>query len=509
MNRKIIISLCAAALTVLCSASLPAAPKFPAAQWRYSNIYDRNPWLRGDNVTGMRADSIDISQAELSGKYSGGENRLLSEAPVLWSVGAGASTIMHLQRFSMVGSFSFEQTTMYSACGGMFLEHGRYPVDIYEFTPGTKSRQVYSFDGGVSVDITPAFRVGAVVDFKSTNCSKRKDLRYTDYALDLSFRPGFQWHRNKWSVGLAAAVECNTETITAEQIGVSQTSYDAFIDKGLFYGMEQVWEGGGIHLSEPGIGGFPVRELGWGVSAQMSWNEALYFDLSYLHSSGSIGEKDAIWMNFPTDRLSSTLQWKFRSNGGTEHIFRLEGILKGRILKENVIEKVTQGGVTTRSSFGSNVIFSRDNLSFKPCWTAVRPSVYELKLELSYSRDAALSSYQYPYLNGQVLRSAGFAFEGRYTAPCRVSPILGVWAGTGFLDENSRRAGEIESRTQPERLQNYYDNWKWYMTTPAFGARLGLRYTFLNSLYIEAAGSAVLRAGKPRIAAALSFGYTF
>ncbi len=509
MNRKIFITLTLAALTLLCSPSLYSAPKFPPAQWRYSNIYDRNPWLRGDNVAGMRTDSLDISEALIGGNYAAGENRLSSEAPKQWSVGAEASTIMHLERFSMVGHFGFEQTTMYNACGGMFLEGGRYPVEIYEYTPGTKSRQVYSFDGGFSVDLTGNVRFGAVVDFKSTNCSKRKDLRYTDYALDLSFRPGFQWHSGKWSAGLAAALECNTETVTAEQIGVAETSYYAFLDKGMFYGLEQAWEGGGIHLSEPGISGFPVRELGFGVSAQLSWNEALYFDLSYLHGNGSMGEKDAIWMNFPSDRLSSTIQWKFSSPAGTEHILRLDGILKGTTLNENVIEKITQGGVTTRRTYGSNTVFTRSRFSLTPAWTAVRPSVYEAKLEISYSRDNELSSYQYPYINGQILRSIGFCFEGRYTAPCRLSPILGLWAGTGFLDESSRRAGEIESKTGPVRQQSHYDNWKWYMTSPSLGARVGLRYTFLNSLYLEASCRAQFRGGKNRMEAGLSFGYTF
>lgn len=510
MNRRFLIFLFTAASSILCSIPLSAreAGSSPI-QWRYENIHDRNPWLRGDNVAGMRADSLSISEAVLFGNYTEGENRLMSQAPRQWSVGAEASSIRHLKRFSMVGSFGFEQTTMYDACGGMFLEGGRYPVELFEYTPGTKSRQIYSFSGGLSVDLNAQWRIGAIVDFKSTNYSKRKDLRYTDYALDLSFRPGLQWHKDRWSTGIAAIVQRNTETIAAEQIGVSATSYKAFIDKGMFYGLEQPWDGGGIHLSEAGISGFPVREICWGLSAQLSWNEALYFDLSYLHGSGSIGEKDAIWMTFPSDRLSSTIQWKFSSPGGTEHILRLDSMLKDQILDENVIEKVTQGGVTTRRTYGSNAIFRRNGFSVNPSWTAVRPSVFELKVEASYSRGDALSSYQYPYLNGQVLQSAGFATEVRYMSPFGLSPILGLWFNKSFLDESIRTSADVISKTELVRQQTYYDDWKWYMTTPAFGARAGLRYTFINSLYLEATGKSMFRGGKNRFEANLSFGYTF
>ena len=519
MNRRILTTIFSAASACLCSVTLCAATpssskvsdlgKIPPASIRYDNVHYRNPWLRSGNVAGMRSDSLSISEALLGGQYSAGENRLLSRAPRQWEVGASASTIMHLKRFSMAGSFSFLQTTMYDACGGMFLSQGRYPVEIYEYTPGTKSRQQYSFNGGFSVDLNNQWRIGAVVDFKSTNYSKRKDLRYTDYALDLSLRPGLQWHSDKWSVGVSALLQRNTETITAEQIGVAQTTYLAFLDKGMFFGVEQSWDGGGVHLSEPGISGFPVRSVGWGASAQLSWSDALYFDLSFIHGDGSIGEKDAIWMIFPSDEFASTLQWKLHSDSGTEHILCLDASLTKDRLDENVIEKVTQSGVTTRKIYSSNVVSSRSNLCITPCWTAVRPSVYELKVEASYTRGDALSSCQYPYLNGQILQSVSFAAEARYTTGARLTPILGVWAETGFLDEDSRIAGDIVSKTSPVRQQTYYDNWKWFATTPGIGVRAGLRYTFANALYLELSGNAVFRGGKNRHEAGLSFGYTF
>lgn len=53
----------------------------------------------------------------------------------------------------------------------------------------------------------------------------------------------------------------NSESVKAEVIGTTENSYNAFLDKGLMYGAYEAWDGSGIHLSESGINGFPIKEL--------------------------------------------------------------------------------------------------------------------------------------------------------------------------------------------------------------------------------------------------------
>ena len=83
---------------------------------------------------------------------------------------------------------------------------GYYPVDVLEFTPGKKNRQTYSFTGAISADISTHWRIGAGIDFTSANYSKRKDLRHSNYFLDLNFSPGFVWHDGDISVGANSVV---------------------------------------------------------------------------------------------------------------------------------------------------------------------------------------------------------------------------------------------------------------------------------------------------------------
>lgn len=145
--------------------------------------------------------------------------------------------------------------------GSMFIQPGFYPVDILEFTPGRKDLQRYAFMGGIASDIAPNWRLGGKIDFAASNYSKRKDLRHTNYRLDLKVAPSVMYHSGDLAIGFSYMFSKNSESIKAEVIGTTENSYNAFLDKGLMYGAYEAWDGSGIHLSESGINGFPIKEL--------------------------------------------------------------------------------------------------------------------------------------------------------------------------------------------------------------------------------------------------------
>ena len=121
----------------------------------YEKVFRNNFWNASDNVAGIRQDTVSVSVAELSARYESGGFRNPSQAPEAWSAGASTSSLRHLEKVSLAGSFSFEQTEGYGMCGSMFITPGSYPVDIFEFTPGRKTLQTYAFEGGISYDIAP------------------------------------------------------------------------------------------------------------------------------------------------------------------------------------------------------------------------------------------------------------------------------------------------------------------------------------------------------------------
>lgn len=69
------------------------------------------------------------------------------------------------------------------------------------------------------------------------------------------------YHSGDLAIGFSYMFSKNSESIKAEVIGTTENSYNAFLDKGLMYGAYEAWDGSGIHLSESGINGFPIKEL--------------------------------------------------------------------------------------------------------------------------------------------------------------------------------------------------------------------------------------------------------
>ncbi len=478
---------------------------------RYEFIHDRNFYLGGENIAGMRADSVNISTASLNGGYKFGDNRFGHEAPRLWNAGADASTIMHLEKFSMYGRFSFDQTMMYDACGSMLLDPGRYPVDILEYTPGRKSRQNYAVTGGISVDVMDCLRVGARVDFSATNYAKLKDLRYTDYALDLSLRPGIQWVGDDISAGVALAFERSSETVNAEQVGESAQSYYAFVNHGAWYGLSQLWTGSGVHLNESGISGFPISTIGEGVSAQFSY-KGLFAEASYLYSKGRIGEKDAIWYTFPEHRVGGILAWRSDENwdSGAQHTFRLDGGLSLTDLDQSVIDKVTEGGVTIRHNYGSNTIQRRGRYHARFAWDAVRLDMFKASASVAYENESVVASAVFPRADAYVLQTVRADAVLTWLFNRNWSIDGGLWFGDGsYREETLIQETAISGVAEVYRSTEDYEKWLKQCVNSYFGAKFALRYTFDMGIHLGLECSSELRRQMHRTYAGLSLGYTF
>ena len=366
----------------------------------YDIIERRNSWNAGENVTGIRMDSISSSYAELYGKNNHGDFYHSYEAEKSWNAGAIAKSITHLKGYSLTGSFSFNHTSGKDMSGSMFIQPGFYPVDILEFTPGRKNLQRYAFMGGIASDIAPNWRLGGKIDFAASNYSKRKDLRHTNYRLDLKVAPSVMYHSGDLAIGFSYMFSKNSESVKAEVIGTTENSYNAFLDKGLMYGAYEAWDGSGIHLSESGINGFPIKELSNGGALQLQWKR-FYGDIEYTYSSGSAGERDAIWFKFPTHRIASHLSYHFKQ-GKKEHFLRLNLQWSHLVNNENVINKETVNGITTTYINGSNRIFERDAFSVHPEYEFISPRT-EVRLGTHISTFKRLTTQMYPYVASEKM----------------------------------------------------------------------------------------------------------
>ena len=472
----------------------------------YERVFRNNLWNRSENITGVRQDTVSRSYAEAYGKYSGGDFRDTWQAAEGWSAGAVTASIQHLERMTLAGSFSFDQTEGYDMCGSMFIQPGFYPVDLLEFTPGRKTLQTYAFDGGISYDLSPSWRIGAKMEFESANMAKRKDLRHTNWRLDMTVAPGFMYHNGDFAIGANYLLRKTSETVEAEQIGTAESSYYAFLDKGLMYGTYSVWSGSGLHLSEAGVNGFPVKDFSNGAALQIQY-KGIFAEFEYLHTQGSIGEKEYIWFRFPGDAVNARIGYRHIGRKA-QHYARLGFGWKGRELDENVLEKVTSNGVATVIQHGSNNIAMENTWTLSPEYEFVSDKV-EILAYADVDIKEKVSSQMYPYACYQSLTT--------WKAGADVLMHLGQFdlglnagAGSGNVNEELEMVNDVSGvQTEPFRLQEWYDRQMEYMTASRVDAGLSLRYNFRKGIYLQAEGSWAHGFGLKHIAGADRFGAAF
>ena len=479
---------------------------------RYERVVKDNFWNSSRNVSGIRQDSVSRSYAEAYGKYETGGFRDTWQSEKGWSTGAATASIRHLERLSLKGSFSFEQTEGYGMCGSMFIDPGFYPVNMLEFTPGRKSLQTYAFDGGFSYDLTPRWRIGATMDFKSANMAKKKDLRHTNWKLDMTLAPGFTYHSGNFAIGGSYIFRKTSESIKAEQVGTSESSYYAFLDKGLMYGVYSVWSGSGLHLSEAGVNGFPVKDFSNGVALQMQYN-GFFAEAEYLRTNGTIGEKEYIWFRFPGNEVGVRLGYR-KDGERFRHYARLGFSLKDLGLDESILEKVSENGVTTVHNHGSNRILTQENISLSPEYELIGKN-FELLVGADLSRERGVSSQMYPFVYTEILLSwrAGadaLIHMGRFDLGA------GFALAGGSLGYTSHQVTEDSGvLTEPFRLEEWYVRQMEFLTATRSEATLSLRYNFRKGIYLQAEGfwihgfSLPPSSGSNRLTTALRLGLSF
>lgn len=448
----------------------------------YDRVEKRNLWNAGKNITGIMMDSTSISYAELYGSYKAGGFRQHNEALSGWSAGAITKAIVHMDRISMKGSFAFDHFQGREMSGSMFINPGYYPIDALEYTPGGKTKQTYSFDGGLAYELNSEWRLGVSFDFLSANYAKRKDLRHTNYKLDLMFCPSFMFHRGNLALGGNLLVGTNSEVVQPEVVGTKITDFDAFLDKGLRYGMEEGWDGAGLHLDEPGIKGLPLRELGLGFAGQVAW-KGLYADLKYIYSWGKAGEKDFIWFRFPSHKFGAKLGYKLYDKGNW-HFFRLGFDFVGLVNNEYIIEKESIGGVINAITIGSNQIYERRLYAWTPEYELLRRG-WRVKWNGDFSILNEISAQKYPYLITGNLLDFGTSLEG--TVDVWLLELgLKLAYKQGIYNEESKTLIPAEIGTEPTKIDSYSNHWVDYVCSPKTSVDFSVKYSFYKGLYLKA-----------------------
>lgn len=484
-----------------------------AAQQRFDYVERRNPWNASLNAAGVRQDTLSRSYAELFFTKENGGFADFSASDDSWTAGARTESIRHFSKVSFAGGFEYDYFDGRNMSGSMFVDPGYYPMDILEFTPGRKILENYAFTGAVSAVLGTHWTGGLKIDFAARNYAKRKDLRHKNTRLDFEFSPGVLYHRGPVAVGLAYVFGKNSENVKASEIGTTPDSYNAFLDKGLGFGVLEQWDGSGIHLEETGAGvsGFPVKELVHGVSAQLQYG-AFFAEVTYRDRSGRSGEKETWWHEFSASVVEARAALAVES-AACSHFIRLNLDWESLDNEENILRRESVNGVTTVRYFGSVPIFGRRSTEAGGEYE-LRSKRVDLRVGAAWEKLARRSTLLFPYVREQDMHAMSLF--------ARAIVTLGAWELTAAADwrrgdfsENAYELGTpLETSEYPMQLTEYYQYATEYFTAPRLGAELGLRrnikrfYVDLSARY-ERGFDLVFIPQADRVRATLAVGYNF
>ena len=233
----------------------------------------------------------------------------------------------------------------------------------------------------------------------------------------------------------------------------------------------------------------------------------------YIRTSGSIGEKEYIWFEFPGMTMASQLRYRW-GDGPREHNIRLDLDWKRQATDESVLEKVSVNGITTVLNHGSNRIMSKSSWHIAPEYEMLHEAM-DMRAGVDFGMHEGVASQVYPYVHAQTLKDFAayleFVFHyGRFDLGAK-----GTY-GTGWLSESERMASsESGVQSVPVRLQDWYERQMEYLTAPRLETGIGFRYTFRKGIYLKAEGTWAQGFGlkhlteSGRFGAALKIGYDF
>ena len=344
----------------------------------------------------------------------------------------------------------------------------------------------------------------------SRNYSKRKDLRHLNYRLDLDCAAGLMWHRGGLSLEMDALLGRTAETISADQIGLTQGYLYAFLDKGQMYGVQELWTGSGVHLAEAGVNSLPMSENSLGAALEAGWKDKAFASLQYRHASGRAGEKEYIWYRFPSDELALHLGGRMGA-----HTIRLCVSLWAQTNNEAVLDKKSEGGVTLVTSYGSNRILERQRLELAPSYQFDH-GPFTLRASASYRHERSLSSLMYPYLKRQDTDMLEAQLGGSYHS--RLFEVeLYAGCAAGSLEEQEDMAEEVQVEGEPYRYAEGFAQVSEYICMPkAFAGMKARWYPGRKDWFLGLDAYAVLGLkpagslpGRTRTSALLSIGLNF
>lgn len=239
------VALFSAAPTLFAQPEGVVSPNLTNEEFSYYSTL--NPWVNSVNPTGLlKFSGENLNFAEAQMVVNNGDLYNYSGSPKSTEYCVGSKSIYRFSPNLVVyGAISYTNFTGEDMTGSVFLNPYTRPFDIMDITSsfaGQKQLELFDIESGIGFQVNPKMSLGAGLNFKGANYTKRRDLRYKtsysllDFTLSAAYRPieGFD-------VGFAYTYTQEVEGIIFSLYGVGNETYSELISFGGFWGIASTY----------------------------------------------------------------------------------------------------------------------------------------------------------------------------------------------------------------------------------------------------------------------------
>lgn len=199
------------------------------------------PWAPLSNPALMDAFLGRLAMVELQFNTGFGGLASLTESPACYSAGAATESYFRVgDRLTFYGLLNWQYFTGKDMGGPVLMDPYYNPVNFYESsteTVGTRNRERYRLQGGLSYRLGRKWALGANVSYTAADQTKVKDPRFSSVWMDLGVDAGVSWKPSEnLTVGASLQYRNTLEMIKGGIYGTTDKQYFIQTDKGAFLG---------------------------------------------------------------------------------------------------------------------------------------------------------------------------------------------------------------------------------------------------------------------------------
>lgn len=401
-----------------------------------------------------------------------------------WKAGADARFARHGIHTSWTGSLSVEQAMGNHQGSSLFLEPGYFPVDLWDQTAGTESRQTGRMEIGLLSDLSDLWAAGFNASVEAANKTKRGGVHHSTFGVDALLEPTLTFITDDDAcIVTSYLIRVRTENAKAGQPEDGIPSI--FLDEGMRYGEYQHAGLSLMDLSHGFYGRYYSPELSGGFG--ITWKR------------GQAGEKDYSRFRFPGSTLRGFFEFS-REGFEIDQVYRISYQRDRDQLRE-----VRDGGTSALSDrVTRDAAFS---YTLRPHKGSLKRAGIDLDGNLWKERSFVSVGDAARMLGGTATVFVSATF-GRVDLDARLSAGGGRWLDRGRTyeeDEKSLRLAEDWRKNMDYRM----------LPRMGMGGTITYHVSFLKGLSLQIdtdwlrAFQMVHLGGKNRNVALLRIGYHF